>query len=112
MEVTLLLEDELAPDTMLGVRAGRWEIVLVKARDGSISALEDRCTHARVRLSRGKLIDGTIFCVAHGARFDSCTGEALCFPAKKAARVFPVKTVDGRIVVEIPDEDEPSGPPA
>lgn len=105
MEVVVARDDELVCGQMLAVKVHDLALVLVREEDGTISALEDRCTHARVRLSRGKLMKGSIFCVAHGARFDTKTGQPLCFPATRPVRCFRARSVDGNILIELP------GPP-
>jgi 3-phenylpropionate/trans-cinnamate dioxygenase ferredoxin component len=72
-------------------------IVLFLLEDGTVKALEDRCSHADVRLSRGCYEDGVIECPAHGARFDVQTGEHLCLPAVGPVKTFPTR-VDGATI--------------
>jgi 3-phenylpropionate/trans-cinnamate dioxygenase ferredoxin subunit len=88
-------------DNMLPVAVGSMNIVLFKNPDGSIVALEDRCSHADVKLSRGTFEDGEVECSAHGARFDCRTGSALCMPAIAPVRSFAVNVVENKIFVVI-----------
>lgn len=68
-------------------------------------ALEDRCSHADVKLSRGKYTNGVVTCPAHGARFDVKTGAPLCMPAVTPVRQFLVR-VDGEfVIVDLPEEE-------
>ena len=63
--------------------------ILVVNLDGTLYALEDRCTHEEFELSAGSVDGDQIECVLHGAKFDLRTGEALCAPAYLPARTFP-----------------------
>ena len=50
-------------------------------------------------------IGSVVTCPRHGARFDVCTGEALCLPAVAATPVHRIRTRDGNIEVEVEVED-------
>src|SRR5271156_322854 len=45
-------------------------IVLARSEDGLVFALEDRCAHRQVPLSKGTVQDGTIRCCYHGWTYD------------------------------------------
>ena len=71
-------------------------IVLFRGPDGTVAALEDRCPHRDVPLSKGSVQpDGTIQCLYHGLRFDR-TGacmfipEETRIPAGARVRTYPV----------------------
>ena len=64
--------------------------ILVCNIEGSVYAIEDKCTHQDFELSAGALTGAEIECVLHGAKFDVRTGEALCAPAYTGAAKFPV----------------------
>lgn len=102
MDVTVGDDSALIPGAMLAAEGGGVQLVVIRALDGTLSALEDCCSHAEVQLSGGTLNDGEIECPAHGARFDVKTGRPLCLPAVRPVRTFPVKVVGGKIVVELP----------
>ena len=85
-------EDELLPDSMLGVMVDGDRVCLVR-HDDEVFALEDRCTHALFPLSRGELLpDGTIECAWHGAKFDMDDGERLEGPAPEGSRLMFLST--------------------
>lgn len=73
--------------------------VLLCHDDGSVYAIENRCSHLEEPLACGKVKWGWIACPAHGARFDLATGEAMNPPATAPIRTFPVRVVDGMIEV-------------
>lgn len=60
-------------------------------------AIEDVCTHDGQPLTDGPLEGTEITCPRHGARFDICTGKALCMPATEPVATFDVEVRDGAI---------------
>lgn len=55
-------------------------VVLFRKRDGSVSALHDRCPHRSFPLSKSKLEDDTIVCGYHGITYDG-SGRCLHVPS-------------------------------
>ena len=84
--------------------AGR-PIALVRS-EGTYYAIEDICSHADIALSEGEVEGSCIECWLHGSRFDLTTGHPLGPPANRPVPVFPTKTEDGRVLVEIQTEQE------
>jgi nitrite reductase/ring-hydroxylating ferredoxin subunit len=76
--------------------------VLICKVEGTIYAVENRCSHASSRLDIGKLKGHTIRCPLHGARFDVRDGRALSAPATKPIRSFEVVLESGRINIVEP----------
>lgn len=101
MEYDVFGESELLNGKMVAVRAGSKAIVLCRSTEGVVSALEDRCSHAEVKLSRGLFDGAEVTCPAHGARFEAASGKPLCMPAISPVRTFPVRVSDGRIWVTV-----------
>ena len=56
-------------------------IVIYRKSDGSIAALEDRCPHRLLPLSKGKRIGDGIQCGYHGMTFD-CHGKCVRIPGQ------------------------------
>ena len=84
--------DRLLP----GELATAWDgdtAIAVFNLDGTVYALEDRCSHEDFELSAGAFdaVEGSVECVLHGARFDVRDGRALCAPAYTPVPKFPVK---------------------
>ncbi len=76
--------------------------VLVCKVEGTIYAVENRCSHASSRLDIGKLRGHTIGCPLHGARFDVRDGRAVAAPASKPIRSFEVVLEGGKINIVEP----------
>ena len=49
--------------------------------EGKFYAVADLCTHDGGPLGEGELVENTIECPRHGARFDVETGAVVCMPA-------------------------------
>jgi len=54
-------------------------LVLFRTRNGTATALSDRCPHRNVPLSLGRVRDGELECAYHGWRFDG-TGQCTAVP--------------------------------
>lgn len=103
-EIVVAKESDLENGSMLSVIAGDQHVVLFRDRQGEITALLDRCSHAEVRLSMGTYRPqvGEVECAAHGARFDVKNGRPLCMPAVAPVKTFPIKLINGNIIVILP----------
>ena len=42
---------------------------------GAVQAFANKCPHMGLKLTRGKIENGTITCPFHGSKFDLCTGK-------------------------------------
>ena len=102
-------EAELPPGHVKIVWSGPIAIGVYNC-NGSLYAIEDRCSHDDGPLCEGEWeTDECIaICPRHGARFDITTGAALTLPAFQPVDTFPVRVEDGWVRVEV----EPSRGPA
>ncbi len=79
-------------------------IVLARAQDGGVFALEDRCAHRQVPLSKGSVQGATIRCCYHGWSYDG-TGRCVDVPylgkgkLPNGVRSYPCREVQGLILV-------------
>ena len=87
-------------DQLKAVQTDRVSVVLAN-HEGTIYALEDRCSHQDYPLSAGELEDGQVECSFHGARFDVCTGRATQLPAIAPVRTFDVEVRDGLVYIRL-----------
>lgn len=85
---TELQDDEAKPITL-----GDAQLALFRSA-GDFHVTDNICTHQLAHLSDGYVEDGCVECPLHQARFDLRTGKALCAPATRDIRVYPVR-VDG-----------------
>jgi phenylpropionate dioxygenase-like ring-hydroxylating dioxygenase large terminal subunit len=85
-------------------------IVLLRDKTGSVVALEDRCPHRIVPLSKGRYVDGIVECGYHGMRFDGngrCVGipGQSSIPARARVQTYPVIERYGWVWVWIGDAE-------
>jgi nitrite reductase/ring-hydroxylating ferredoxin subunit len=70
---------------------------------GTPFVIEDRCPHALVRLSEGRLEGHVLECPFHGGKLDVRDGRPVAAPIRRPVRTFPVRQDGARLQVEIPD---------
>lgn len=74
------------------------EMLLI--RQGNIVfAMENVCSHEQFSIGTGEVLDGELTCPRHGARFDITNGRAVSLPAVMGLKSYPVKVVDGSVLV-------------
>jgi Na+-transporting NADH:ubiquinone oxidoreductase subunit F len=99
--------DDLEPGRVTRVDIGEDSFVLYRLDDGGSPATvvlaDGHCTHQRVHLCDGLVIDGMLECPRHNGRFDARTGEARRTPVREPLRVHRVQVRDGRVVVRLRD---------
>jgi vanillate O-demethylase monooxygenase subunit len=87
---------------LLGRRMLDIPVVLFRAGDGQVSALEDRCAHRAYPLSKGRLDGDRVICGFHGFEYDAA-GRCVRVPSQEhvpfgtGVRSFPVHD-DGTFV--------------
>ena len=69
--------------------------------EGTAYASEGLCTHEKVHLCDGLVMDHVIECPKHNGRFDIRDGRALSAPACVNLQTYPAKLDGGRIWVEV-----------
>ena len=94
--------DELPPGSVKIVTAGSLQIGVYNL-NGTLCAIEDRCSHDDGPLCEGDFDaeEGVVVCPRHGATFDICSGRPLTLPAYEPVETFPVSVEDGIVKVEV-----------
>ena len=77
------------------------EIAVFRARDGKISAIENRCPHRQGPLSEGVVGNGNVICPLHGHKFDLVSGKGS--EKNECVRTFDVREQRGEIILGLPD---------
>ncbi|MFP6824295.1 MAG: Rieske 2Fe-2S domain-containing protein [Pseudomonadales bacterium] len=100
MEYVRAMEASLAPGDHTTVEARGWDLLVVNV-DGDYLVVENRCTHAKAELSKGRLDGSEITCAEHGARFDLRSGACTGPPATQSVPKFDARVKDGFVEVKI-----------
>lgn len=74
---------------------------IYRTADGNYYATAGLCTHAKVHLSGGFVMDNIIECPKHNGRFDVTTGQAKGAPACIDLKTYPVKNESGKIYLNL-----------
>jgi 3-phenylpropionate/trans-cinnamate dioxygenase ferredoxin component len=71
--------------------------------DGTLYAIEDRCSHDDGPLAEGEFDPAacTVECPRHGSLFDLTSGRPKTLPAYAPVRTFATTVVDDNIVLEV-----------
>ena len=101
-EIEVCPLEEIWPGKMRLVPAGSLTIGVFNC-EGSLYAIEDRCSHDDGPLAEGDWDPEAcvVVCPRHGSRFDLETGIPMSLPAFEAVRTFPVSVRDGVVLVDV-----------
>ncbi|MCA9649851.1 MAG: Rieske (2Fe-2S) protein [Myxococcales bacterium] len=103
--VDVAAQDELTVEHPAVLQHGRQRIAVIRAEDGRLFALDDRCPHEGYPLAQGQLRGCTLTCAWHNFKFDLRDGR--CLKGDEAVTVYPVRVRDGRVQVDPrPPQDE------
>jgi 3-phenylpropionate/trans-cinnamate dioxygenase ferredoxin subunit len=93
---------ELPPGQMRLVEWEDLEIAVINC-NGTLYAIEDRCSHDNGPLVEGQLHpeNCTVECPRHGSLFDLKTGRPLTLPAYRPVDTFAVIVEDDTIKLEV-----------
>jgi 3-phenylpropionate/trans-cinnamate dioxygenase ferredoxin component len=94
--------NELAPGEVRTVVWDDLEIGVFNC-DGTLFAIEDRCSHDDGPLAEGTIDQAacTVECPRHGSRFDLRSGKPLSLPAYLPVDTFPVLIDEDMIKLEV-----------
>ena len=94
---------ELPDGERLFVDVGEAAVVIFNLA-GQLFAIGDVCTHDDGPLGDGDLEGFNVVCPRHGAEFDVRTGQAVQMPAVVDIPAYPVKVVNGMVLIGMPKE--------
>ena len=104
---------DVADGSMVGGHVGD-EAVLLARRGDAFFAIGSTCSHYGGPLAEGLIVDDTVRCPWHHARFSLRTGEAVGAPAFSPTACWRVEKRDGKVFVreKLAPADRQSGKPA
>ena len=80
--------------------AGR-TYAIYRSPDNEFFVTVGLCTHEKVHLADGLVMDDIIECPKHNGRFNYKTGEAKGAPVCVNLKTYPARVEDGRVMVEL-----------
>ena len=87
-------------DVMRFDHAGR-TFAIYRSPDDAYYATDGLCTHEKVHLADGLVMDHIIECPKHNGRFDYRTGAARGAPVCVNLKTYAVKLEGGKVLVDI-----------
>ena len=89
-----------AEDVMRFDHGGR-TFAIYRSPDDEYYATDGLCTHEKIHLADGLVMDNIIECPKHNGRFDYRTGEAKGAPVCVNLKVYEVKLEGGKVMIDI-----------
>ena len=80
---------------------GDCTFAIYRSNDGGFYATDGLCTHAKVHLAGGFVMDNLIECPKHNGRFDFITGKAKGAPACVDLKTYPTKIEGDMVLIQI-----------
>ena len=73
---------------------------IYRSPDDTFYATDGLCTHEKVHLADGLVMDNIIECPKHNGRFDYRNGAAKGAPACINLKTYPVKVEAGKVLID------------
>ena len=93
--------DEIEAEDVLRFDHGGRTFAIYRLQGDAYHATDGLCTHERVHLADGLVIDGIIECPKHNGRFDIRTGQAKGAPVCVNLKTYPVRLQGGKVLLGI-----------
>ena len=94
---------DIAEEDVLRYDRGGATYALYRSADDKYYATDGLCTHEKVHLADGLVMDHIIECPKHNGRFDYRTGAAKGAPVCVDLKTYPVKVEAGRVLLGLSD---------
>ncbi len=93
--------NDLAAEDVLRFDHGGRTFAIYRTADDQYYATDGLCTHEKIHLAHGFVMDHVIECPKHNGRFDFTTGQAKGAPACINLRTYAVKVEAGHVFLQI-----------
>lgn len=93
--------NEIEPEGVIRFDFSERTFAIYRSLDDKFYATDGLCSHEKVHLADGLVIDNIIECPKHDGRFDYTNGEAKGFPVCVNLRTYPVKVEGSKVFIEI-----------
>lgn len=93
--------DDIAPEDVMRFDHAGKTYAIYRSPDDKYYATDGLCTHEKIHLADGLVMDNIIECPKHNGRFDYRTGEAKGAPVCVNLRTYSVKVEGGRVLVNL-----------
>ena len=91
--------DDIEPEDVIRFDHGGRTFAIYRTSDNQFFATDGLCTHEKVHLAGGLVMEHIIECPKHNGRFDFTTGQAQGAPACVNLKTHPVKVEGGEVFI-------------
>ena len=92
---------DVEPEEVIRFDHGTQTFAIFRSPDDQFYCTAGLCTHEKVHLADGLVMDHEIECPKHSGAFDYRTGEAIRAPVCVNLKTFTTKVENGRIHIEV-----------
>lgn len=93
--------DDVEPEDLLRFEHSGQILLIIRSPDDAYFCIDGVCSHEKVELSNGLVMDHSIECPKHSGCFDYRNGEAVRAPACINLKTWPTKIEDGVVFVQM-----------
>ena len=99
--VEVCAKDNIAQEDVIRFDHAGKTYAVYRSPDDKFHATDGLCTHERVHLADGLVMDNIIECPKHNGRFDYTTGAAKGAPVCVNLKIYPVKIENAKIFIAL-----------
>jgi 3-phenylpropionate/trans-cinnamate dioxygenase ferredoxin component len=93
--------DDIESEDVLRFDHGDRTFAVYRANDDKFYATDGLCTHQKVHLAGGFVMDNLIECPKHNGRFDFTTGKAKGAPVCVDLKTYPIRIEGGEVFIQL-----------
>jgi len=93
--------EDIALEDVMRFDQGARTFAIYRSPDDKFYVTDGLCTHEKVHLADGLVMDEIIECPKHNGRFDYRTGAAKGAPVCVNLKTYPVKVEAGKVLMDI-----------
>jgi 3-phenylpropionate/trans-cinnamate dioxygenase ferredoxin component len=93
--------DDIDEEDVIRFDHGGGTFAIYRSPDDQYFATDGLCTHEKIHLADGLVMDDIIECPKHNGRFNYKTGEARGAPVCINLRIYPVKVEADKVLIRI-----------
>jgi 3-phenylpropionate/trans-cinnamate dioxygenase ferredoxin subunit len=99
--VEVCATDEIDEEDVIRFDHGGKTFAVYRSPDDRFFATDGLCTHEKIHLADGLVMDDIIECPKHNGRFSYMTGEAKGAPVCVDLKTYPVKVEAGTVFISL-----------
>ena len=99
--VQVCAADDIEEEDVIRFDHGDRTFAVYRSPDDEYYATDGLCTHEKIHLADGLVMNNVIECPKHNGRFDYTDGSALGAPVYVNLQTYPVKVEDGQVFISL-----------